>query len=474
MLKLKYLIDNRPLVLKILSHWSYDEDSLDLLNEYRISSNAVYPFLYQGDVRLLRFFPVSEKPKNAGIAEISFIRYLEEAKYSSLRLIPSSHGNDYEIFDEAGCTFFACVFSKVPGMRMDEIDPDEENVTAAGRSLGELHRLSSLYAPDCKRWSYTDALTFCRDVIKEANGPSVALSEADFIEKLLNALPKTDDRFGLIHFDFERDNLFYHQETGICHVIDFDDAMYHFFAADVCRAVTDLSEGIPDQASRIEKWFLLGYRSVRPMSDDELAMFPLFQRFFDLFSYSRILRVIEEPSEATPDWMRDLLIHLTDLLAERSRGFGQPLFGMTIRDRSDDSLTEREAAPSGLHLLHKTHQIFPVPDLMRTAAFYEDKLGFRPIHDMHGKEPRIFLTRDDILIILVQSAVNKVFPNRELYQTTLDAYLLTEEPDLLQAEFMASDVYIVRPIGVSDTMTREFVFADNDGRWIGVGMKLVN
>ena len=473
MLKLKYLVDNRPLVLKILSRWSYDEDSLDLLDQYRISSNAVYPFLYQGEVRLLRFFPVSEKPKNAGLAEISFLRYLEEAKFSSLRLIPSSHGNDYEIFDEESGSFFASVFSKVPGRRMDEIDPNKENVKAAGRALGELHRLSSLYAPDCKRWSYTEALTFCREIITESNGPSIALAEADFIEKLLNALPRTEDRFGLIHFDFERDNLFYQEETGICHVIDFDDAMYHFFAADVCRAVTDLAIECPDLEERIEEWFLQGYREVRPMTDDELAMFPLFQRFFDLFSYARILRVIEEPTEATPEWMRSLLVHLSDLMAERSSGFGKPLFGMTMRDRSNDDPDFDEEAPSGgLHLLHKSHVIFPVPDLMKTAAFYEDKLGFRAMHDMNTKESRVILTRDDILLILVQSSVNKVFPNRDLYQTTLDAYFTTEEPDLLQAEFMASEVYIVRPIGVSDSSAREFIFADCDGRWIGVGTRI--
>lgn len=64
MLKLKYLFQNKDLAEMILKNWSYDPESLDMFQYYRISSNAVYPFRDQGEVRLLRFAPVEEKIKS--------------------------------------------------------------------------------------------------------------------------------------------------------------------------------------------------------------------------------------------------------------------------------------------------------------------------------------------------------------------------------------------------------------------------
>ena len=474
MLKLKYLIDNRPLVKKILSRWSYDEDSLDLLDQYRISSNAVYPFLYQEQLRLLRFYPIPEKPEGSGQAEISFLKYLQEARYPSLRIVPSIHSNDFELFEEDGTLFFACVFARVPGVSVDSLSLSEEVVSAAGKALGELHSLASLYAPDLRRWSYTDVLSFCRQVFDEVGNQEQALREADFIEKLLDVLPKTSERYGLIHFDFERDNLFYCQDNNTCHVIDFDDAMYHFYAADVERALSDLTSDESSDPNDIEAWFLSGYRSVRAMSEDEIAMFPLFQRFANLYGYARVLRVIEEPAIATPEWMTSLLARLEDLLHERSVDFGKPLFGMAMRGSSaDDQVPADEAHEEPtFHLFCDGYLIFPVPDPLKTAAFYEDKLSFTAIHSMNGEDPHVTLIRDDVKIILYPSKSTRVYPHRELYGTPYDAYIVTTEPDLLQTELMVAEVSVVRPIGVRDHGNREFVIADIDGRWIGIGLKM--
>jgi len=44
MTKLKYLYDNRDLAEMVLKNWDYDQSKLNLLDYYRISANAVYPF----------------------------------------------------------------------------------------------------------------------------------------------------------------------------------------------------------------------------------------------------------------------------------------------------------------------------------------------------------------------------------------------------------------------------------------------
>lgn len=49
MLKLKYLFENYGLAKEALENWEHDEDTLDrMLSQFRISSNAIYPFCQKG------------------------------------------------------------------------------------------------------------------------------------------------------------------------------------------------------------------------------------------------------------------------------------------------------------------------------------------------------------------------------------------------------------------------------------------
>jgi len=51
-------------------------------------------------------------------------------------------------------------------------------------------------------------------------------------------LDRTRDNFGLIHFDFELDNLCW--EDALIQMLDFDDCAYHWYAADITYALRDL------------------------------------------------------------------------------------------------------------------------------------------------------------------------------------------------------------------------------------------
>lgn len=69
MLKLKYLFNNVNLAEMLLKNWEYDSESLDMFQYYRISSNAIYPFRYEGKTCLLRFAPRQRKCKSNIAAE---------------------------------------------------------------------------------------------------------------------------------------------------------------------------------------------------------------------------------------------------------------------------------------------------------------------------------------------------------------------------------------------------------------------
>lgn len=73
-----------------------------------------------------------------------------------------------------------------------------------------------------------------------------------------------------------------------------------------------------------------------------------------------------------------------------------------------------------------SHCVFPTPDILRTAKFYEQKLGFQAVHYLDTVESHICLYRDATEIILTKSNGQAVVPNRKLYGYGYDAYFITE------------------------------------------------
>lgn len=118
-----------------------------------------------------------------------------------------------------------------------------------------------------------------------------------------------------------------------------------------------------------------------------------------------------------------------------------------------------------------SHCIFPTQDIIKTANFYEQKMGFRAVHYLKSNEPHICLYRDTTEIILTRSNGQKVIPNRKLYGYGYDAYFITKNQKELQEEFVNSNVKIVRSLNHTDYNNKEFVVEDIDGRWIAFGIK---
>ena len=115
--------------------------------------------------------------------------------------------------------------------------------------------------------------------------------------------------------------------------------------------------------------------------------------------------------------------------------------------------------------------IFPVPDILKTARFYTDSLGFRAVGYVECEEPHICLYRDKTEIILIKANTDRVFTNRELYGYGYDAYLYTSEMEELEKQLRRNRVKIARPLSMTDYKNREFVIEDIDGRWIAFGRK---
>ncbi|MCK9251226.1 MAG: VOC family protein [Clostridiales bacterium] len=115
--------------------------------------------------------------------------------------------------------------------------------------------------------------------------------------------------------------------------------------------------------------------------------------------------------------------------------------------------------------------IFPTADMKRTAAFYQDKLGFRVVFHLQCEQPHVCLYRDEVEIILIHAVKQEIVPNRELYGTGYDAYLYADQLQDLQDALTRAGVTLIQPLHHTDYQNHEFVIEDCDRRWLAFGHK---
>jgi Ser/Thr protein kinase RdoA (MazF antagonist) len=150
------------------------------------------------------------------------------------------------------------------------------------------------------RGDWRDHLAFIRAHIPPDKPP--VRRECDQIEAALGALPVDRDRYGLIHFDFELDNLYWQDQTIA--MLDFDDCTHYWYAADVAFALRDLFADGVDLSHRSFRAFMGGYRAWRPLDDDMLSLIPLFLRLANLLGYARLVRALDLPRQPDhPAWL---------------------------------------------------------------------------------------------------------------------------------------------------------------------------
>lgn len=108
---------------------------------------------------------------------------------------------------------------------------------------------------------------------------------------------------------------------------------------------------------------------------------------------------------------------------------------------------------------------FLVDDVVATADFYRDKLGFH--YDRFWGDPPMFcmVKRGGIIIMLSQLAGGRMNPNRlaEPDRGAWDAYLWIDDADALHREYTSKGVNIVRGLCDQEYSMRDFEIDDPNG-----------
>ena len=249
---------------------------------------------------------------------------------------------------------------------------------------------------------------------------------------------------------------------------------------DKCKDEADflmhLFAGLPAEAVEYGMMFIHGTTNL-PASAQEIM--PLYVRLMNLLEYCEkveSLRTIPETMSTEDIMARSDVI---SSLEGHEKFFGTPLMGFQMNaasgevDKAEAEETSEEGEDKGrLLLMNSQGAVFACEDPLKTALFYETKLGFSAAHLDDEAMPHIKLTRDNIAIILVRASGDITRPARE-FGIKYDMYIYCSEPCLMQNEIIGNELKIVEALPDAKeaqkmNTNRQFVFEDCDGRHICV------
>jgi Ser/Thr protein kinase RdoA (MazF antagonist) len=296
-------VSRRPIPTSTLHRaaWSFglEPESLEFVRDVANVVYAAKPVRSSAsEARFLRLTHRMDRSPPDVRAEIAWLRFLVEEELPVCRPLPAGDGSFSASADD---DFTAVAFARVRGRPCELARFEGPVFERMGRFLGRLHRVTqtryipSEVEPQRLHWHALDDPA--RVLGSWAADDARLAARFEEVCDGLRGQPIAADRYGLIHGDINRGNLFLHAE-GI-DVLDFDDC---------CRAplVMDIANALfyslwdrryapePERrsfASGFLAHLLRGYREERPCHASDLALVPAMLEFrelaVDAFSHRR-------------------------------------------------------------------------------------------------------------------------------------------------------------------------------------------
>lgn len=263
---------------------------------------------------VLRFCPVSERPIERLKSELEVIKQLAQNGLRTPLPLPSLMANDIECVSTQLGDFYAVAFAVMPGEHFDFEQLTLKEFGDWGQALAQLHNASQNLRIE-NRPDWTTHIQLVKATVPQSE--EWLWAELSVLEQLLAQLEINETCFGLTHYDFELDNILWHE--GRPGILDFDDSGYYWFVADMAAALRDLFEDHIDQINFQDQRFhsfIEGYRSWRPVEIETLKTIPLFLRLHNLVTYARVYRALSDPLPAELPWVKNLHQKLRDKLVQ--------------------------------------------------------------------------------------------------------------------------------------------------------------
>jgi Ser/Thr protein kinase RdoA (MazF antagonist) len=239
----------------------------------------------------LRFVPAAWRDRDRMLAAARYATALRDRGENVAAPLPSLAGRLVETIETARGPVHAMLVSHAPGEVVEH--PSSAQAHAWGAALARLH-------------TNGDGIDVALpppflDLYRRTLSPDLAAAAAR-IRNALDRLPRRPESFGLVHGDFELDNLAWAGDRPTAY--DFDDAHRSWFVADIAYALRDVEES--DE-------FLTGYRSVRDLPESDLAVMPLFVAAHAASWLTRLPSIMDSPASTDdPAWLTRLRTKLVE------------------------------------------------------------------------------------------------------------------------------------------------------------------
>lgn len=292
-----------PFAEKLLEKWGYDQKEVYY---YRGSANFIFVFKREDQWYYLRCNESTERTKEDYHSELQILAYLEKASISISKPVLSKDGNLIETITTELGTYHCVVFEALEGEQVEFEQLDELRFYKWGKALGQLHQTFKTLPMELKenRPSWHNHIQFVKETIT-AEENSV-IQELNEVEQYINNLTISKDTYGLIHYDFELDNIKWNgDQIGI---LDFDECVQHWYVADIAYALRDLFENGVDLNNPSYKQFMNGYTSETSIDLRLQQDLVWFLRLHNLVMFAKLYRSLDlKEAEANPQWFNDLI-----------------------------------------------------------------------------------------------------------------------------------------------------------------------
>ena len=256
-------------------------------------------------------------------SELQWMQALSEAGIQVPEVVPTSKGDpfvSYEADDLPGALQID-LFEWIDGEQLGSVEGGVSDEAEIERTFGTLGELAAKVHNQAVSWNLPEKFTrhawdadglagesphwgrFWEIEAASDEQRSLLVRTRERIYEDLSALPKSPGNYSLIHADFAAENIMVDDE-GI-RLIDFDDAGFGWHQFELVTALVFITE--EPYFERAQDALIDGYRKHRQMTDEQLALLPLFYlaRSTTYLGWVHTRSETETARELTP-WLLDL------------------------------------------------------------------------------------------------------------------------------------------------------------------------
>lgn len=248
--------------------WGGDPQTVQFISA---DYNIVFRFERAGRGYYLRICHEILHPLPEARQVMHFLRYLAGCGVPVGEPISAASGEFIEVLADG---FFASAQREAPGELMEAHVDDIAVYEAWGRSLGKLHAASRNYQPDENiDYEFPTVQRFWKNIAPTIENASPQLQNVYAeLSGWMQNLPKYD--YGLIHGDYRPGNVVWDGTTA--RAIDFDEPNFHWYIADICRALLELWDKPLEERRAKRREFMCGYLREHEIDEFWVGQLPFF------------------------------------------------------------------------------------------------------------------------------------------------------------------------------------------------------